>query len=93
MSELVAVELPRLLASAGTVRALESRPHLVLMHPEVWAKLQAMQGEFRARYERLRRKPLLSGRYQKRRRQRAQGVVGQRYERLQIARLAAQSCA
>ena len=56
------------------------------MHQETWDRMIEMIRTWIERYEAILRKPLLSGRYGKRRRQQAEGVAKYRYERRQEAR-------
>lgn len=62
------------------------KPNVILMRKETWDRMIAMIRTWIARYEAILRKPLLSGRYGKRRRQRAEGVAKYRHERKQEAR-------
>lgn len=64
----------------------EPKPNVILMHQETWDRMIEMIRTWIERYEAILRKPLLSGRYGKRRRQRAEGVAKYRYERRQPGR-------
>ena len=64
----------------------EPKPNVILMHQETWDRMIEMIRTWIERYEAILRKPLLSGRYGKRRRQQAEGVAKYRYERRQEAR-------
>ena len=56
------------------------------MHAETWDRMIAMIRTWIKRCEAILRKPLLSGRHGKRRRQQAEGVAKNRHERRQEAR-------
>ena len=74
----------------GVVR-VEAEPHLTVdserfMGTERSEQIKAASERTRARHEKRLRKPLLSGRYGKRRRQRAQGVARMRHMKREHSR-------
>lgn len=74
----------------GVVR-VEAEPHLTVdferfMGTERLEQIKTAIDHARARHERRMRKPLLSGRYGKRRRQRAQGVARMRHMKREHSR-------
>jgi hypothetical protein len=69
---------------SGVVR-VEEEPHLTVDFERFMGTERLERA--RARHEKRLRKPLLSGRYGKRRRQRAQGVARMRHINRQVSRL------
>ena len=74
------------LAETGGRGCLQVTTNVILMHQETWDRMIEMIRTRIERCEAIPRKPLLSGRYGKRRRQRAEGVAKYRHERRQEAR-------
>ena len=86
--EVVGDAIAELRQAAATLRRScnFAQPASILMHPEMLDRVTAAIDRAKARHEKRLRKPLLSGRYGKRRRQRAQGVARMRHMKREHSR-------